>query len=370
MAEILIWVSLAVLFYVHLGYPLLLLVWRGLRARPVRKAPCEPTVSVVLAAHNEKERIEAKIRNLLEMDYPREKLQVVVALDAPTDGTEEIVWKFAGRNIDVIYYSPHRGKAGALNRAVAAAEGEIVVFADARQQFARNAVRELVANFSDPSVGAVSGELVLLDAEGREASDGVGLYWRYEKWLRSMEAGVHSLLGATGAIYAIRRELFSELREDTILDDVVTPMRIVLAGRRVVFDPAARAWDRVAEDPQAEYGRKVRTLMGNYQLLELMPELLVPGRNPVWLQFVSHKLGRLVVPWFLALLWFANLFALHGGYAVLFGCQALWWGLACGGHFASRSASRAQDRLRRKGALVTMPFRVEAASGDDQARAA
>src|SRR5207244_2295701 len=152
----------------------------------------------------------------------------------------------------------------------------------------------LVENFADPEVGAASGELVLVDDNREEATSDVGLYWKYEKWIRSMESGVHSVVGATGAIYAIRRELYRDLRGDTLLDDVCTPMQILFQGKRVVFDPSAKAMDTVSCCPKAEFGRKVRTLAGNYQLVTQMPELLLPGRNPVFWQFCSHKLGRLV----------------------------------------------------------------------------
>jgi cellulose synthase/poly-beta-1,6-N-acetylglucosamine synthase-like glycosyltransferase len=244
---------------------------------------------------------------------------------------------------------PPGGKARALNAGAALARHDILVFADARQVFARDALRELAAPFVHREVGGVSGEL-LLDAESalfsnrRAASDrrrghasqlravalerrvrperrrtlastiadGVGMYWRYEKHLRRLESAIGSTLGATGAIYAIRRTLFCPLPDETILDDVLTPMRVVLAGYRVVFNDRARAFDRAAVDADAEARRKVRTLAGNYQLLRLEPRLLLPWRNPVWLQFVSHKLGRLAVPYALLAV-FASSTALASG---------------------------------------------------------
>lgn len=346
LAKLVFWTSFGFVFYVYAGYPLLLAAWRRAARRPVRKGEWEPRVSIVIAAHNEREVIENKIANCLELDYPRNRLQIIVALDAPTDGTENVVWKYAGRMIDCLYYSPHRGKAAALNQAVAMAEGEILLFADARQRLDRRAVRELVANLRDPSVGAVSGKLILLDEQGREAGDGVGLYWRYEKRLRAMESDVHSMLGATGAIYAIRRELFRPLPEDTILDDVAVPMRIVLAGKRAVFEPAARAYDRVAASPAGEYGRKVRTLMGNYQLLTQFPALLLPWRNPVFWQFASHKVGRLLVPYFLVALFISNIFLRHGIYLFFFACQSGFYLLAFLGHFASNRKEVAATPLQ------------------------
>jgi cellulose synthase/poly-beta-1,6-N-acetylglucosamine synthase-like glycosyltransferase len=296
-------------------------------------------VSIVIALCNEREKIEAKILNCLQLDYPREKLQVLLALDAPSDGTEEIAWEYADKIVNVLPFSQHEGKAGTLNRAIASAKGDIVVFADVRQQFDRCALRELVANFHDPSIGAVSGELMLLDENGHEAADGVGLYWRYEKWIRAQEGEIHSMMGATGSIYAIRRELYIPIPPDTILDDVAIPMSIVLRGMRAVFDGSARAYDHVSATPGLEYARKVRTLTGNYQLLALMPALLSPLHNPVWLQFTSHKVGRLLVPYFLALLFVANLFALSGAYLVLFCMQGAWYSIAFAGSLLSRKTS-------------------------------
>ena len=191
------------------------------------------------------------------------------------------------------------GKATALNAGVALARHDIIVFADARQRFARGALRALVASFADPSVGVVSGELVL-DCEAgtseSSAADGVGAYWRYEKWIRARETAVASMLGATGAIYAIRRDAWRALPAGTILDDVLAPMRAVLAGWRAVFEPGARAFDVTASDTSAEQQRKTRTLAGNWQILAREPRLLLPGANPVWFQYLSHKVGRLLVP--------------------------------------------------------------------------
>jgi cellulose synthase/poly-beta-1,6-N-acetylglucosamine synthase-like glycosyltransferase len=180
-------------------------------------------------------------------------------------------------------------------------------------------------------VGAVSGELVLTNGT-MESRNGVGLYWKYEKFIRMSESRIHSVAGATGAIYAVRRECFRELPEDTILDDVVLPMSIVLSGKRVIMDPAAQAFDRAVDNPGAEFGRKVRTLTGNFQLLSFMPELLIPWRNPIFIQFLSHKVARLLCPYALAVLLISNLFLLQGMYLVFLIMQLAWYGLAIAGY--------------------------------------
>ncbi len=334
--EIVFWLSFAVIVYVYFGYPLILMVWGRSAARDVKKQyNYEPTVTIVIAVHNEIDKIERKLNNCLSLDYPKRKLQIIVSLDGPTDGSEFLVWKYARRGVEMVHSREHCGKADALNRALRHATGEIILFADARQTFDTNVIRELVANFADKSVGAVSGELMLCDSSGLSSSD-VGLYWRYEKTIRSMESRIHSTPGATGAIYAIRRDLYDELPSDTILDDVLTPLRIALKGKRVIFEPEAKAYDTTACCANAEYMRKVRTLCGNYQLLVQLPQALLPFRNPICFQFLSHKAGRLLVPWALGSLFVTNLFLLHGIYIVTFVLQMTWYAFACAGYVMSK----------------------------------
>jgi poly-beta-1,6-N-acetyl-D-glucosamine synthase len=332
--DILFWTATLVIAYVYVGYPLLLAAWARIAPRPPRKAPFPagrwPSISIVLAARNEASRLSGRIGNLLALEYPGPR-EIIVVSDGSTDDTAATVALFAGqvRYVEV----PAGGKPLALNAGVAAAGGDVVVFADARQRFSRTALTALVANFSDPTVGGVTGELIL-DAEVGSADstigDGVGAYWKYEKWLRRKEALVRSTLGATGAIYALRRALWTPLPADTLLDDVLAPMRAVLDGWRIVFEEDAVAFDRAASDAAAEARRKRRTLAGNYQILAQEPRLLIPFVNPVWLQFVSHKVGRLLVPWALlaAFVSSATLAPTHWIYATAFIAQAAFYGLA------------------------------------------
>ena len=339
MATTIFWASFAAVFYVYCGYPLLLFLLRMVVRKPVHKAAWEPFVSVVIAAHNEREHMETKIHNCLDLDYPRDKLEIILSLDGPTDGTERVARRHERHGIRVIHWPTRTGKAEALNRALATAKGEVILFADARQQIHPGALRELLANLQDCSVGAVSGELVLLDRlseHNGESSNAVGIYWRYEKWIRTMESDIASMVGATGALYAIRRSFFTPLPKGTILDDVLIPMRLVLRGKRVVFEPLAKTYDNVACCPEAEFERKVRTLTGNYQLLAQLPDLLLPWRNPIFFQFVSHKVGRLLAPYFLAALFVSNCFLLYGNYLVLFGIQVAWYLSALAGRVMAR----------------------------------
>jgi cellulose synthase/poly-beta-1,6-N-acetylglucosamine synthase-like glycosyltransferase len=364
---VLFWVSCAVVAYVYAGYPVLLAVWARLRPRAVARRPDtdatgpeRPAISIVIAARNEGPRLPARIDNLLQLEYPADRRQIIVVSDGSTDDTLARLARY-GPAVETVAV-PVGGKALALNAGVERARFDLLVFADARQTFAPDALAELAKPFQDPQVGAVTGEL-LLDSEsaGRRTTtgdrrvrthpgcggggverraaadrrrairstvaDGVGLYWRYEKQLRRLESTVWSTLGATGAIYAMRRSLWKPLPADTLLDDVLAPMRCVLAGYRVVFNDRAQAFDRTPPDADTERRRKIRTLAGNYQILRLEPQLLLPWRNRVWIQYLSHKIARLLVPYAL-LAFMASSIALAGRapvYAAALGAQLLFY---------------------------------------------
>ncbi len=305
MIESLFWICVAAILYTYVWYPIAVWLLGRYRNIEIRKADVTPRVSVVIACHNEQSNIAARIKNLSDCDYPRNLVEIVIVSDGSTDRTAEIARGQASSRDRVLAYDEQKGKAIALNAGVGIATGEVIVFADARQSFEPGAIKELVANFADPRVGAVSGELLLDGGGSSSVGEGVGLYWKYEKWIRKSESRAGSTIGATGAIYAIRRELWRPLPESTILDDVYTPMRIALGGRRVVFEEKARARDKAVESPGREFARKVRTLTGNYQLCQLMPRLLVPTSALVF-QFYSHKLMRLAAPIFFLLLLAAN----------------------------------------------------------------
>lgn len=295
--------SAGAVVYPYALYP----AWLALRAkwgkRPVRRGEggggVRRTVSVVIAAYNEEANIGRRIAEmadrLVEAGLTGE---VIVVSDGSSDATVAAARAAAARtNLPVIVESleTNVGKAAAITVGVALARHEIVVLADARQTWAADALQRLLENFDDPEVGAVSGELFVGSAPGVMA--GVGLYWRYEKWLRKQESAIHSTVGLTGSICAVRRALFRSIPPGTVLDDVYWPLQVVLQGFRVVFDGRAHAFDRLPDHVGAEFRRKVRTLAGNFQLVASLPEILLPWRNPVWFALYSHKLMRLVVPW-------------------------------------------------------------------------
>jgi cellulose synthase/poly-beta-1,6-N-acetylglucosamine synthase-like glycosyltransferase len=353
----LFWISVGFIVYAYAGYPALLAVWTRLRGDRNQDAGIRnqesgnqhpastlPRVSVIIAARNEAARLPARIDNILASDYPTDRIEIIVASDGSTDDPAAALAPYHTRVRLLLL--PARGKAAALNTAVLHARHPILVFADARQRFAPDAIRLMVAAFSTSQIGAVSGELIIDCEQGGVAAqrstvgEGVGAYWKYEKWLRRREATIASSIGVTGAVYAMRRWLWQPLPTDAILDDVLGPMRIVQRGYRVVFEPAAQAFDRAARDAATELRRKVRTLAGNFQLLRYEPRFLVPGRNPVWLQFMSHKLARLFVPYALIALFVSSAWLRSTSvfYAVAFWAQTLFYGLAIYGALLDRRA--------------------------------
>lgn len=306
--KLVFWFSLFFILHTYIGYPILLIIAARMVGKSIDRKEFAPSVTMIIAAYNEERNIGEKLENSLSLSYPRDKFEIIVVSDGSTDRTDDIVNEFSRRVVKLITMSERGGKARALNTAVPKAIGEIIVFSDARQSYDGNAIRELVSNFSDPTVGAVSGELHLVNKDAASVGEGVGVYWKYEKLLRKKESRIYSTSGATGAIYAIRKELYQPMPDDTILDDVVIPMQIVLNGYRVVFEEKARAYDSVAGTAKEELTRKIRTLCGNYQAFLRMPRLFNPFRNRVFLQFVSHKVFRLLVPFALLLMLISSVF--------------------------------------------------------------
>jgi cellulose synthase/poly-beta-1,6-N-acetylglucosamine synthase-like glycosyltransferase len=325
---ILFFASIAVVLYAYLFYPAIIVVWANLFPRRVEKRYRQVPVSVVIAARNEEANMTARIENLLAQEYPPSLLEIIVVSDGSTDRTAELARLFTSQGVKVIECSAPVGKAAALNIGVASATHDIIVFGDARQRFSPNAVAELVSVFHDEKVGAVSGELILLPGDQvGEVHDGVGLYWKYEKLIRRSESAVGSVVGATGSIYAVRRGLFVPLAPHTLLDDFLVPMRVVLAGYRVIFIRAARAFDLTSATAAREFSRKVRTLAGNYQAIVLEPRLLSARDNPVLFQFISHKVLRLLVPYFCVAAWVSSALLAGPLYAAAFALQTLFYTL-------------------------------------------
>ena len=292
-------VSLAGLAVTWLVYPASIFALASFRRPASRKMPeTLPLVSAVLATSNDAVTIRRRVLNLLASRYPVDRLEVIVAIDAARPGATADELADIDARVRVVAGDPPGGKAAALNAGVREARGEVGVFADAAQSFAEDAVVELVSALRDPAVAAVSGAL---EVGGDGSSNLSDKYWKFERALRAAEARVHSAVGVTGAIYAMRRNLWEPLPAALILDDVYTPMRLAAAGWRIRFAVQARAHDPRRFAPAEEYRRKVRTLTGVIQLCAWLPIVLNPLRNPIWVQFVCHKLLRLLTPYFLLL---------------------------------------------------------------------
>jgi biofilm PGA synthesis N-glycosyltransferase PgaC len=337
---------LGVLAYTYVGYPLVIGALAHLRPRsPRRHRDWEPTVTACVAAYNVAHTLEAKLASLTALTYPPEKLEILVYSDGSTDGTDEVVKAWAARDsrVRLLRGDRRQGKPTGLNRMREAARGEVLLITDARQPLAPGALRALLDLLGDLGVGCVTGNLVL------KGSAGSGVYWRYENWIRRQEARFRSVVGMTGPIAALRKTDLDLLPHDLILDDIWIPMRLRLRGRKVLFSEEAEAYDRAFDDTR-EFGRKVRTLAGNYQIFARMPALLSPLANPSWFETVSHKVMRLICPWALLALFAVSAAGLSSsegamGWRVLVAAQLAFYGAALLGNRAGRLAGVARTFL-------------------------
>lgn len=327
MAEAFFWGCLLTILYVYVGYPAVIAGLAFLFPSRDEKRPVELSVAVIVVAHNEEKIIRRKLENLLSLDYRPEKRRIVVVSDASTDQTDNIVKEFNDQGVKLLRMEIRGGKPAALNQVIPTLQEEVVVFSDSRQLWNHDSIRALVANFADANMGAVSGELHIQgDGKIGGVEEGVSLYWNYEKYIRKREAIFDSTCGTTGCIYAIRRHLFEPIPDDTLLDDFVIPMNIIKKGKRVVFEEKANAFDRPSETPEHEMRRKARTLAGNYQALFSMPWLILPWKNRLFFQFVSHKLLRLAIPFLMIGIFFLNIVLLeHDFYRICFVGQVLFY---------------------------------------------
>lgn len=323
------WGSVGFVLYLYFGFPLLLAVGSKLFARPVQKKPIEPFVSLLIPAFNEEDVIEEKLEACQKLDYPSDRIEVVVASDGSSDHTVELVRPHAdGERVKLLAFERNRGKLAVLNEVVPQLRGEIVVFSDAASMPNPNAVRDLVSNFGDPKVGAVSGVYKIENRDSHDLGQQAGFYWRYETWIKQKEAEIGSILGAHGALYAIRRDLYPQLEPTVINDDFVIPMRIRRAGWRVAYEPTAVAVEEAQE--MGGFGRRVRIHTGNVeQLGEVLGFLWPPDRWLTLFFLVSHKAGRVLGPAAMLAALAVNLFLLDQPlYQLMLAGQAAFYGLA------------------------------------------
>jgi cellulose synthase/poly-beta-1,6-N-acetylglucosamine synthase-like glycosyltransferase len=284
--------SCAFLLYVIAGYPLLLKVLARQFHRPIHKGDYLPSVAVAIPVRNGAQYVRRKLDSVLHLNYPHESIEVLVISDGSTDETDALVAEYADRGVRLLRV-PHGGKPAALNAGVPTTRNSILLLTDIRQVLEPDSLRRMVGCFADPTVGVVSGELIIRRGDNL-AETNIGLYWRFETWIRNRLSDIDSMLGATGPFYAIRRELMVPMPPETLLDDLYVPLAAFFRGFRLVVEPTAKAYD----DPTSlstEFRRKVRTLAGNYQIMRQYPALLTP-RNRMWIHYLSYKLGRLLLP--------------------------------------------------------------------------
>ena len=329
LARTLFWGSLGALAWTHVAYPLAAAGLARVRGRPVRRRSCHPRVTVIVAAHDEEDVIGARLDNLLEQRYPPDALDVIVASDASSDATDQVVEAFAARDSRVrLLRCPRAGKVAAQNRAVRETDAEIVAFTDANARWETDALEKLVRNFADPDVAYVCG------GHSYEASDGTNresTYWRYESWLRSSESALGSITGGIGAIYAVRRSDYVE-NEPRFGHDLGFPYLMTQRGRRAVYDPEPRAVEKPSRDLEDEYRRKVRMLSQCW--LHVLSGRMLRGGGPLYLtQIVSHRLLRYGSGLLHLALLGSTVALLDEGepYRVAFAGQTAWLALAAAG---------------------------------------
>jgi cellulose synthase/poly-beta-1,6-N-acetylglucosamine synthase-like glycosyltransferase len=326
-ARILFWVSTPLLVYAYFGYPLVLWILTRFRSQDVMRKPIFPRVSIVIAARNEADKIRHKIDSTLALDYPEERLEVLIASDASDDATDEIVREYAGRGVRLVRAPQRKGKEHAQGLAISVATGEILVFTDAATILEANALRRLMENFADPAVGAVSTEDVIVDAHGNRTAE--GLYVKYEMWIRRLEGRFHSLVGLSGSCFSIRKQLCSDW-SPVLASDFMGALRSARGGYRSIADPTAFGQFVALTSTQAEMRRKIRTFLRGITVLMANLDLLNPFRHGRFaFQLASHKLLRFVAP-FLLLVTLTASGTLSGEpfYGLLFWGQAAFYALA------------------------------------------
>lgn len=330
------WASFCFVFYVYFGYPAVLAVWAACCSKPVLRGDALPNLTLLVCAYNEDEIIEEKIRNSLEIDYPAEKLHIVVASDGSTDQTNTIVRQLKNKQVTLHAYKERTGKIGAILQTVPLITSDILVFSDANTMYAPDALRKLVRNFSDPSVGGVSADVILLN-EATTFGESESAYYKYERWIQQKESEVGSIIGADGGMYAIRRDLFVPPSQNIILDDFVISMNVPLQGKRLVYDADAKGYEKSTISHTTEFLRKSRVVAGAVQALKQAEGIPGPSYQGLFFSFLSHKLLRWLVPVFLVILFFSNSFiVVHGealGYLLILAGQVCFYILAAVGWF-------------------------------------
>ncbi len=324
------WVSIYTIVYVYIGYPLLLLILDFFIKRPIKKAEIIPFVSLIISAYNEEKVIEEKLENCLRLDYPKQNLEVIVASDGSDDNTDNIVRNYEKKGVKLFSFPMRKGKTFIQNESVKKALGEIIVFSDANSIYSKDAIKKIVQNFHDKNIGGVCGELRYNAPDSNAAGKSENLYWVYEKFLKSYESKIHSVLGANGSIYAIRRDLYESLKEN-LISDFVEPLKIIEKGYRVCYEKNAISYEKASESFLDEFRRKVRILARSYYGLWYLRCMLNPLKHGIIsFELISHKILRWFIFIPLVALFIANLFLQQNNYfySIFFVLQLIFYNLA------------------------------------------
>jgi len=330
-------ILLATVVYVYAGYPFLMWLIGFARSREIRKAEHYPSVSIVIAAHDEANAIHRTIENKLDIDYPREKREIIVVSDASTDGTDEIVKSFIDKGVRLIRQEPRQGKTAALNRAAAEATGEILIFSDANSIYDDNAIKELAFNFADPHVGYVTGRMEYVASADSHVGTGSNSYMKYENRLRCLETRVGSVVGVDGGIDAVRKNLYTPM-DPSLLPDFVLPLNIVEKGYRVIYEPNAILNEEALNQTSDEYRMRIRVALRSFHALWYKRRLFNPFRFGLYsLQLFSHKLLRYLVGFIMIAILLASIAAQEPWSLAFAGVQAMCYLLALIGLWQNRT---------------------------------
>jgi cellulose synthase/poly-beta-1,6-N-acetylglucosamine synthase-like glycosyltransferase len=349
MFELIFWSFFLLIIYTYAGYSMLIVALAAIFRKPVSRGNIEPKVTFLITAYNEEQSIASKLENTLSLDYPRENLEVMVASDGSTDRTDEIVRNFRGRGVVLKRVEGRVGKTATQNEAVRAALGEIIIFSDATTRYERDVIRNIVRNYNDPEVGAVSGRYEYVNPTGAPIGTGTILFWKYENFIKRMQTRIKTITGCCGCIYSVRKEAYVSLPPD-IISDMVEPLKVIERGYRVVFEPEAVAFEETTEEPAEEFSMRIRVISRAMRGILYAKKLLNPFKYPfVSFQLISHKVLRWLIPFFLIVLFGANCFLLGTWfYNLSFAAQLSF--------YAAALAGLAADTFKRHVRILAVPL--------------
>jgi poly-beta-1,6-N-acetyl-D-glucosamine synthase len=337
--EVIFWILLFLIAFHYFLFPIVTFLWAACAEKPVQKGHVLPSVSLVVAAYNEEKVVDEKLKNCFELDYPKDKLEIIIISDGSTDRTPQIAEGYVAKGVISLFDAPRKGKTAALNRGVARSQGEIVVFSDANSIYEAKAIKMLVRNFKDPSVGGVCGRKRIVGNRKRESSRGDSLFWDFESRIKVQQSRIGSITTGDGEIFAVRRALYREIPAEVINDDTAITLNILQKGYRVIYEPAAVSSEEASVVIEDDFKVKARMVAGGYQTLTFFSDVVFSHLNFFALQFFSHKVLRWFMPMLLISLYIVNLFLLEGVFLYFITVQSLFY-LASGIGYALRKSGR------------------------------